>query len=56
MMRAYEAEIDAKGQLRFLEPIQLHAPYRAVVTVLETKIWTKIWGQYIHFFDAGQYR
>ena len=35
MMRSYEAEIDAKGQIRLLEPANLHGPCRAVVTVLE---------------------
>ncbi|MBF0620495.1 MAG: hypothetical protein HQL54_01070 [Magnetococcales bacterium] len=35
MMHSYEAEIDAKGQVRLLEPVQLHGPCRAVLTVLE---------------------
>ncbi|MBF0178229.1 MAG: hypothetical protein HQL63_15490 [Magnetococcales bacterium] len=36
MMHSYEAEIDAKGRIRLLEPVQLHGPCRAVVTVLES--------------------
>lgn len=36
MMRSYEAEIDASGRIQLLEPVQLHGPCRAVVTVLES--------------------
>ncbi|MBF0132902.1 MAG: hypothetical protein HQL75_10000 [Magnetococcales bacterium] len=35
MMRSYEAEIDAKGRIWLLEPINPLGPCRAVVTVLE---------------------
>ncbi|MBF0426766.1 MAG: hypothetical protein HQL66_13205 [Magnetococcales bacterium] len=34
MMHSYEAEIDVEGHVRLLEPVRLHGPCRAVVTVL----------------------
>ena len=35
-MRSYEAQIDASGRIKLLEPVQLRGPCRAVVTVLNS--------------------
>lgn len=53
MMHSYEAEIDAKGRIRLLEPVQLHAPCRAVVTVMASVPDERADHALLHFAESS---
>ncbi|MEO5368997.1 MAG: hypothetical protein H7833_02870 [Magnetococcus sp. DMHC-1] len=56
MMHSYEAEIDVKGRIRLLEPVQLHGPCRAVVTVMASVPDEGTDRALLHFAESSLFR
>jgi hypothetical protein len=53
MHKTLEARIEANGEVRLLEPLQLSGPHRALVTVLEDQAAPRVKSKYAGAFSNG---